>query len=124
MRKPEFCLCENKGADQLCSNCTADLRLCFRYTDSTFSLLLILKLSRFYVSSVTVQAGLCRTCSETRRPVFSRRGSNCLELAFRINCFSISVLALYPRSFTGPVVGTRRLNQSSSTVHVLYIVKA
>ena len=22
--------CENKGADQLCSNCTADLRLCFR----------------------------------------------------------------------------------------------
>ena len=22
MRKPEFCLCENKGADQLCSNCT------------------------------------------------------------------------------------------------------
>ena len=24
MRKPEFCLCENKGADHLCSNCSAD----------------------------------------------------------------------------------------------------
>ena len=24
------CICENKGADQLCSNCTADQRLCFR----------------------------------------------------------------------------------------------
>ena len=24
MRKPDFCLCENKGSDQLCSNCTAD----------------------------------------------------------------------------------------------------
>ena len=35
MRKPDFCLCENKGADQLCSNCTADQRLCFRYSDST-----------------------------------------------------------------------------------------
>ena len=26
---------ENKGADQLCSNCTADQHLCFRYMDST-----------------------------------------------------------------------------------------
>ena len=32
VRKPDYCLCENKGADQLCSNCTADQRLCFRYT--------------------------------------------------------------------------------------------
>ena len=24
IRKTDFCLCENKGADQLCSNCTAD----------------------------------------------------------------------------------------------------
>ena len=31
--KPDFCLCENKGANQLCSNCTADQRLCFRYTN-------------------------------------------------------------------------------------------
>ena len=23
-RKPDFCLCEDKGADQLCSNCSAD----------------------------------------------------------------------------------------------------
>ena len=34
MRKPEFRICENKGADQLRSNCEADQRLCFRYTDS------------------------------------------------------------------------------------------
>ena len=33
-------LCENKDADQLCSNCTADQRLCFRYTDCTIPLLL------------------------------------------------------------------------------------
>ena len=29
MRKPEFCMCENKDTDQLCSNCTADQCLCF-----------------------------------------------------------------------------------------------
>ena len=28
------CLCKNKGADQLPSNCEADQRLCFRYTVS------------------------------------------------------------------------------------------
>ena len=39
MRKPDFCICENKDADQLCGNRTADQRLCFRYTDSTIPLL-------------------------------------------------------------------------------------
>ena len=40
MRKPDFCVCKNKGADQLRSNCTADQCLVFRYMDSTISLLL------------------------------------------------------------------------------------
>ena len=39
MRKPTFCICENKGADQLRSNCKADQHLCFRYTDSTMPVL-------------------------------------------------------------------------------------
>ena len=38
MGKPSICICENKGADQLCSNCEADQRLCFRYTDSKIPL--------------------------------------------------------------------------------------
>ena len=29
MRKLDFCLCKNKGADQLCGNCTADQRFLF-----------------------------------------------------------------------------------------------
>ena len=40
MGKPTISIGENKGADQLPSNCEADQRLCFRYTDSTISLLL------------------------------------------------------------------------------------
>ena len=39
MRKPAFCMCENKDTDQLRGNCEADQRLCFLYTDSTIPLL-------------------------------------------------------------------------------------
>ena len=38
MRNPAFCMSENKGADQLRSNCAADQRLCFHYMDSTIPL--------------------------------------------------------------------------------------
>ena len=41
-RKQDICLCENKGADQLCED---DQRLCFRYTDDTISLLLTSEIS-------------------------------------------------------------------------------
>ena len=40
MGKPTICLGENKGADQFHSNCEADQRLCFRYSDSTVTHLL------------------------------------------------------------------------------------
>ena len=39
MRKPTFCICENKDADQLRGNREADQRLCFRYIDSKIPLL-------------------------------------------------------------------------------------
>ena len=66
MRKPDFCLCENKDADQVCSNCTADQRICFCHSDSTIPLLLKSKISSFQPSSVTAQASLCQTWSETQ----------------------------------------------------------
>ena len=39
IRKPAFCICENKGADQLRGNREADQRLCFGFIDSTIPLL-------------------------------------------------------------------------------------
>ena len=39
MRKPAFCICENKDADQLRGNRKADQHLCFRYMDTTIPLL-------------------------------------------------------------------------------------
>ena len=75
MGKPTICIGENKGADQLRGNREADQRLCFRYSNSTIPLLLKSEISRFYLFSVLVQAGLCRTCSETTLLVFPRGGS-------------------------------------------------
>ena len=39
VRKPAFCICENKDADQLHGNREADQPLCFCYLDRTFPLL-------------------------------------------------------------------------------------
>ena len=39
MRKPTVCTCKNKDTDQLCSNCTADQRLCFCFMVSIIPLL-------------------------------------------------------------------------------------
>ena len=39
VRKPAFCICENKGADLLRGNREADQRLCFHYIDGTIPLL-------------------------------------------------------------------------------------
>ena len=75
-RKPDICLCENKGADQLRSNCEADQRLCFRYSDSTIPLLLKSEISSFY-SFLSLYRPVCvGPGRKPRRPVFSRRGSN------------------------------------------------
>ena len=38
MRKPAFCIWENKGADQLRGNRAAVQHLCFRYIDGTILL--------------------------------------------------------------------------------------
>ena len=70
VRKPAFCVCENKGADQLLGDREADQRLCFRYTDCTIPLPPKSEISSLYPSSVAVQPGLCQTWSETPKTGF------------------------------------------------------
>ena len=75
MRKPAFCICENKDADQLRGNREADQRLCFRY----------LIVQSFYFLNPKFQASshilllYSLVCigpgRKPRRPVFSERGS-------------------------------------------------
>ena len=76
MRKPTFCICENKDADQLRGNREADQRLCFRYLDSAIPLLPKSEISNssnllWLYSPVCVGPG-----QNSRRQVFSRRCSN------------------------------------------------
>ena len=77
VRKPAFCICENKDADQLRGNHEADQRLCSRYTDSTIHLL-----PKSEISSQALAIFCCCTAwfvtrpgRKPRRPVFSERGS-------------------------------------------------
>ena len=71
IRKPDFCLCENKDADLLRSNRETDQCLCFRYQIvqslyfQSYKPLVI-----FCSSPVCVRPG-----RKSRRPVFSQRGS-------------------------------------------------
>ena len=70
MRKPAFCICENKDAGQLRGNREADQRLCFRYIDSAIPPLPKSEISSLQPSSVAVQPGLCGTWSETPKTGF------------------------------------------------------
>ena len=70
MRKPAFSNCENKGADQLRGNRTADQCLCFRYVDSTIPLLPKSETLSLKPCSVAVQPALCRTWSEIPKTGF------------------------------------------------------
>ena len=70
MRKPDFCICENKDADQLRGNREADQLLCFRYTDSTIPLLPKYKDLSLKPFSEAAQPDLCGTWSETPKTGF------------------------------------------------------
>ena len=71
MRNPAFCICANKGADQLRTYCAADQLLCFRYIGVTMPLLPESKISSLCPSTVVVQPVLCRTWSETPKIDFA-----------------------------------------------------
>ena len=75
MRKPAFCICENKDADQLRGNREADQRLCFATRIVKYLYFLNPKFQAsshllWLYSLVCVGPG-----RKPRRPVFSQRGS-------------------------------------------------
>ena len=71
VRKPAFCICENKDADQLHSKCAADQRFCFRHIDNIMiPLLSKSEILNLKLSSVAVQPGLCQTRLETLKTGF------------------------------------------------------
>ena len=75
-RKPTTCICEIKGADQLCSNCTADHR--FVFTTRIVQFLFFLN-PKFQASTLPLclYMPVCVTPGrKPRRPVFPREHPN------------------------------------------------
>ena len=117
MRKTGFCLCENKGADQLPSNWEADQRLCFRYTDSTMSLLL-----KSEISSCTDRfvSDLVRNTED----LFSRLAAHVMHTCFSsvIILSKCLLMKLHPRNLSRgdrgmysccSILGFRRVSNAS-----------
>ena len=78
-RKSEFRLCENKGANQLCSIFTSDQRISSRYTGSTISFYNHTQ-NFIYLAFVCVYRPVCvGPGRKSQRMVFSRRGSYALN---------------------------------------------
>ena len=101
VRKPAFCICENKDADQLRGNREADQRLCFRYIDSTIPLLSKSEISSLYSSSVAVQPGLCQTWSQTPKTGFLRT---------RLIKRNIKFIRVYRRRIEMILIKSKRFN--------------
>ena len=72
MRKLDFCLCENKGADQLCSVLTAQLIIAYIFATLKVLSILLLNL-KFQASDFLIC--LCRL-------VYVRSGQNPLKAGF------------------------------------------
>ena len=80
MRKPAFCISENKAADQLRSNCASDQCLCFCYIDRTASLLLKSKTSSLWLPSVAIIQPGCVRLDGNPKTGFSRDDAHILKM--------------------------------------------
>ena len=65
LRKPVFCMCENRDADQPHGDREADQRSCSRHTYSIIPFPPKSETPSLWASSVAAQSGPCRTRSET-----------------------------------------------------------
>ena len=78
-RKPDFCLGENKGADQPCSNCAVAAQLISTFVFATRKVQSLFLLNpKFEASSPLLLLHIpvcCRVGTKPQKPEFSRRGS-------------------------------------------------
>ena len=95
MRKPDYCICEIKGADHLHCNCAANQHLCFVYIESTSPILPKSEISGVEPSSMTVQPGLCRPGQKTQRQVTLRK-LRCSS--YRHVCDDLTMMCMYFQS--------------------------
>ena len=114
----DFCICENKDADQLRGNREADQRLCFRYTDSTIPLLPISEISSPIFCGCTA-----RFVSDLVRTPEDRFSHNKAQLLFLVRDNGLSTtVSLFPR-FSDDVFCCR-ISFSVFTVRSLFKIRS
>ena len=92
MRKPAFCICENKDADQLRGNREADQRLCFRYMDSTIPLLPKSKKNMSQAIFCGCTAWFVSDLVGNPEDRFSHNEAQIIPTAIRLNVIMVHVL--------------------------------
>ena len=92
MRKPAFCICENKDADQLRGYREADQHLCFCYTDSIIPLL---SKSEFFKPLAIFCGCTARFVSYQVRNPEDRFSHNEAHLFLKTVTFTVCVLFLF-----------------------------
>ena len=121
-RTSEICLCENEGADQLCSDCTADQRLCFRYIVQSFPFsntkFQASSLSPRLYSPVCVRPGA--TWSEISKPGFLTSRPSIILFCVLLRCLSIEV-QLFSAILTLCGVGDRT-NRMMKAVAACFVI--
>ena len=80
MRKHTFCICENKGADQLGGSPAAGQCLCLHYMDRTAPLLPKSKFSSLLVISVAVEPSFVSDQVRNPKDRFCRYAAHLLVL--------------------------------------------
>ena len=104
VRKPDFCICENKDADKLRGDREDDQGLCFCHLDSTVPLL---SKSKFQVSShlLWLYSPVCLGPDrKPRRPVFWRHSSYVIKILWLsrlpTSIISCAAVHIYQLSFS------------------------
>ena len=96
MRKPAFCICENKDADQLVASVTAQLISTFVFTKRIVQFLYYLN-PKYQASShlLWLYSSVCvGPGQKSRRPVFSQQGSIYLGVSCPV-CLNILICHLF-----------------------------
>ena len=92
MRKPVYAYANNKGADQPAHPRSLISAFVVRCLDSTMPLVSISEISSLYLASVTAQAGLCLTWSQTSKASFlvtRLNYSNFFDVMYSVDCLTV-----------------------------------
>ena len=111
MRKPAFCICENKDAEQLRGNRKADQRLCFRYTDSTSCIKFAKYRKRIKYTHCIMDSKI--KCKLELSDIKKKRTLNCIHLICCQDNVLFHLTLRTSRVLVGPSLALKKSNRKA-----------